>query len=219
MCWSRECCFSGNFAYVLNERYLTIISWLFFRSFKTCHSFGVGVKFAYLLGFFIDNFISCCFNECFYSVVYIFRQPLFIWWGFKNMFPRFIFIWNDYLQMCKKVNSTVKLYKSWLKKAMLYLVTSVIGPSTDGPLSICVLYCNIRVDYFSILVARKCHIWPRPQMSRQKPRVELKWAGRCCLSIVTLECISSAKRFPTKIVNLFICTLFNVTIYNLQMLL
>ena len=53
----------------------------------------------------------------------------------------------------------------------------------------------------------------QPQVSRQTPRVGLKQAGRyklnipihchawTYLSIVTLKCTSSAKRFPPKIVN------------------
>ena len=35
-------------------------------------------------------------------------------------------------------------------------------------------------------ILRKHGYDPRPQVSRQMPRVGLKWVGRCCLSIVTL---------------------------------
>ena len=50
---------------------------------------------------------------------------------------------------------------------------------------------------------RYCH---RPQVSRPRPRVSLKWVGRCslfwkCLSNATLECISPTKRFSLKTVN------------------
>ena len=57
------------------------------------------------------------------------------------------------------------------------------------------------------LIVGKWSYGARPQVSRQMPRVGLKWVGRCCLSwthlsSATLECTSPVKRFPVRTANL-----------------
>ena len=54
--------------------------------------------------------------------------------------------------------------------------------------NIVLLLPSLRHDYDKKSeVAGKHGYGPRPQVSRQMPRVGLKWVGRCCLPIVTLR--------------------------------